>query len=232
MNDEESRIEREGFEWIKKNKSDLFKSFADLATYSSDDLPTTIFMAGSPGAGKTEVSRRLAEIFSQKPMIIDADEIRKVIPGYNGKNAYLFQKAANKGVNLLYDYARKNNLNVIMDGTFAYNDALGNVELSLKHNRNVEIYFLYQDPLLSWSFTKERELKERRNVPKNVFINAYIRSIENVNKVKQELGPKIKLNLIIKDFEKGFNSLELNAGALESFLPKVYTVDELEELLQ
>lgn len=232
MNDEESRIEREGFEWIKKNESDLFKLFADLATYSTDDLPTTIFMAGSPGAGKTEVSRRLAEIFSQKPTIIDADEIRKIIPGYNGKNAYLFQKAANKGVNLLYDYARKNNLNVIMDGTFAYNDALGNVELSLKHNRNVEIYFIYQDPLLSWSFTKERELKERRNVPKKVFINAYIRSIENVNKVKQELGSKIKLNLIIKDFEKGFNSLELNAGALESFLLKVYTVEELEELLQ
>lgn len=231
MSDEEKKIEEEAFEWIKKHKKELFVKFAG-SSYHSDSIPTTIFMAGSPGAGKTEFARRLVEIFNQKPVIVDADEIRKIIPGYTGKNAYLFQRAANKGVNFLYDYAREKNLNVILDGTFAYNGASENVKNSLKHNRNVEIYFLYQDPVLSWNFTKEREIKEKRNVPKAVFINTFIKAIENVEKVKQENGSKIKLNIVIKDFEKGLNSLDLNKDKLESFLPKVYTKEELERIIK
>lgn len=231
MSDEEKKIEEEAFKWIKKHKKELFAKFAG-SSYHSDSVPTTIFMAGSPGAGKTEFARRLVEIFNQKPIIIDADEIRKIIPGYAGKNAYLFQRAANKGVNFLYDYARSKNFNVILDGTFAYSGASENVENSLKHNRNVEIYFLFQDPVLSWNFTKEREIKERRNVPKSVFISTFIKSIANVDKVKQEYGSKIKLNIVVKDFEKGFRSLDLNKDKLESFLPKVYTEEELERIIK
>jgi UDP-N-acetylglucosamine kinase len=231
MNDAEIKIEAGAFEWIKYHKTDLIKAFANTTLYPADPLPTTIFMAGSPGAGKTEIARRISEVFKQKPVIIDADEIRKIIPGYSGKNAYLFQKAANKGVNYLYDFARNKNLNVILDGTFAYAGALENIEHSLKHNRNVEIYFIYQDPVLSWNFTKERELKEKRNVPRDIFIKSYIKSIENVAKAKSTFGPKIKLNIIVKDFEKGLNSLELNKDSLEKYIPKVYTKEELERLL-
>jgi len=232
MTDEEKKIEATAFQWVKKNKQFIYAKFAELSSYQSDSFPTTIFMAGSPGAGKTEVSRRLAEIFEQQPVIIDADEIRKLIDGYTGKNAYLFQKAANKGVNMLYDYVCKKGLNAIMDGTFAYADPIGNIEHSLKYNRNVEIYFLYQDPLLSWEFTKKREEKEFRNVPKSVFITSYLKSLENVKFVKQEFKGKIKLNLVIKDFVKGIHALELNESNIESFLPKVYTSDELEKFLE
>jgi predicted ABC-type ATPase len=226
-----SSNEETAFEWLKKNKKKLFEKFANLSVYPSDEYPTTIFMAGSPGAGKTEFSRRLAESFIQKPVIIDADEIRKIVPGYSGKNAHIFQKAANKGVNLLYDYVCKKNLNTILDGTFAYADPIKNVEHSLKHERNVEIYFLYQDPVLSWNYTKIREQKEFRNVPKDVFINAYLQSINNVSVAKNHFGPKIKLNLVIKNFEKGMQSLELNTANIESFLPKVYTKQELLKIL-
>ena len=93
----QTKIQGDAFEWIKRHKKDLFLKFADPSVYPIDPYPTTIFMAGSPGTGKTEFSRRLAEQFKQKPVIIDADEIRKIIPGYTGKKAYLFQKAATKG---------------------------------------------------------------------------------------------------------------------------------------
>src|SRR3989344_5648190 len=217
------KIQADAFDWIKKHKKDLFLKFADISLYEQDPYPTTVFMAGSPGAGKTEFSRRLAELFKQKPVIIDADEIRKIIPGYVGKKAYLFQKAATKGVNFLYDYVCKNSLNVIIDGTFAYADPIENIKRSLKHNRNIEIYFLYQDPVISWKFTKIREKKEFRNVPKDIFINAYVKSIENVNTVKKNFGNKIKLNLVIKDFTKGSQTLYLDAMSLEKLLPKLYT---------
>jgi len=231
MINEEDKIISEAKEWVKKNKKKLFLDFADENIYVSDPYPTTIFMAGSPGAGKTEFSRRLSETFNQKPVIIDADEIRKLIPGYLGKKAYLYQRAATKGVNILYDYVCKKGLNVVLDGTFAYGDALGNIEHSLRHNRNIEIYFLYQDPVLSWNFTKQREKKEFRNVPKEVFIKAYIKSLENVNLAKEKFGNKMKLNIVIKNFEKGLDSLELNKDRVENYIPKVYTTNELEELL-
>ena len=218
MSTSHNKIQDLAFEWIKLHKKDLFQKFADSALYPSDQHPTTIFMAGSPGAGKSEFSRRLAEHFRQKPVIIDADEIRKVIPKYTGKKAYLFQKAATKGVNLLYDYVCKKGLNVIIDGTFAYAEPIENIKRSFKHNRNVEIYFLYQDPLISWEFTKVKEQKEFRKVPKNVFINAYVKSLENVSMVKKEFGDKIKLNVVIKDFTKGIQTLQLNTVSLEKFL--------------
>ena len=225
------KIQADAFDWIKKHKKDLFLKFADISLYEQDPYPTTVFMAGSPGAGKTEFSRRLAELFKQKPVIIDADEIRKIIPGYVGKKAYLFQKAATKGVNFLYDYVCKNRLNVIIDGTFAYADPIENIKRSLKHNRNIEIYFLYQDPVISLKFTKIREKKEFRNVPRDVFINAYVKSIENAATVKKKFGARIKLNLVIKDFTDGLQTLKLNITVLEKLLPKLYTGEELTQIL-
>ncbi|MBI3282919.1 zeta toxin family protein [Candidatus Curtissbacteria bacterium] len=225
------KIQADAFEWVKQHKKYLFLKFADFDSYPKDPYPTTVFMAGSPGAGKTEFSRRLAEGFKQKPVIIDADEIRKIIPGYTGKKAFLFQKAATKGVNLLYDYVCKNGLNVIIDGTFAYAQPVENIKRSLKYNRNIEIYFLHQNPIVSWKFTKVRERKEFRNVPKDVFINAYLKSIENVTLVKKEFGNKIKLNLVIKDFTKSLQTLHLNTSGIEKLLPKLYTGKELTKIL-
>lgn len=71
--------------------------------YPPSDNPITIFMAGTPGAGKTEFSITLIETFGGSFIRIDADEIRERMRplGYNGLNADIFQDAANKGVNLL-----------------------------------------------------------------------------------------------------------------------------------
>lgn len=230
MEEHELKESEDAHLWIKDHRKDLIKKFVPENT-PTDSYPTTIFMAGSPGAGKTKFSRRLAESFKEKPVIIDADEIRKFVSGYKGKKAYIFQKAATKGVNILYDYACKMGLNIILDGTFAYNDALGNIDHSLKHNRNVEIYFLYQDPLLSWAYTKKRELKEFRNVPKKVFIKAYIKSIDNVNNAKKLYGNKIKLNIVVKNFQQNLDALELNKDKVDYYIKRMYTTIELEKLL-
>ena len=48
-------------------------------------------------------------------------------------------------------------IHVIIDGTFAYGNALENIERSLKYKRIVELWFVYQDPLKAWEFTKIRE---------------------------------------------------------------------------
>ncbi len=231
MSDEESKLSEEAVLWVKSNRKELIKKFADVTEYIADTLPTTLFMAGSPGAGKTEISKRFVPRFQQKPIRIDADEIRSICPGYTGGNSHVFQDAATKGVHILYDYAIEKNINVIMDGTFAYSGAMDNIKRSIDHGRKVEIFFVHQDPLQAWDFTKKREVLERRRVSKEVFIDSFFKSRENVNKAKETFDAKIELNLIIKDFEKDLEQLEINIENIDRYIKKSYTKEELDELL-
>lgn len=231
MNDEDIKLSEEAYTWVKINDHVIIQDFVGVAEFVSDTQPVTLFMAGSPGVGKTEVSKRLIARFTQKPVRIDADEIRVKCPGYEGSRAHIYQKAATKGVHILYDYALKKNINVILDGTFAYAKALDNIKRSLEYKRKVEIFFVYQDPLQAWDFTKKREAIEQRRVDKTVFIDAYFKSRENVNLAKEEFGKEIELNLMIKDFEKDLERLELNIQKIEPYIKKLYNREELEELL-
>ncbi|MBP6856556.1 MAG: zeta toxin family protein [Candidatus Pacebacteria bacterium] len=231
MNDDELKISEQAFLWVKNNEKYIIEKFTSGVEYVPDIQPTTLFMAGSPGAGKTEISKRFMERWKQKPIRIDADEIRVLCPGYSGVNAHLFQKAANKGVNILYDYALGKDLNIILDGTFAYGGAEVNIQRSIKHKRKVEIFFVYQNPLQAWEFTKKREIEESRRVSKDIFINAYLKSQENVNQAKINFNTQIELHLIIKDFEKDLEQIEFNIQSVDPYLKKEYTEETLREIL-
>src|SRR3989344_6924175 len=102
MTEEELIIKTASFEFIKKNQKELIAKFASPNIYHPVENPISLFMAGSPGAGKTEISKSFVKKFKDLPVRIDADDIRPLCPGYIGSNAHLFQKAANKGVNILY----------------------------------------------------------------------------------------------------------------------------------
>src|SRR3989338_11423364 len=95
---EENKIIAEARRFIKEKKKELIAKFADPVIYKPDNNPVSLFMAGSPGAGKTEFSKRLIEKFSTKPVRIDADDIRDMFDGYTGDNAHLFQSACTIGV--------------------------------------------------------------------------------------------------------------------------------------
>lgn len=217
--------------YVKQNRRKLLDTFIPLSIRVPTNTPISLFMAGSPGAGKTEVSIRLIETFEQKPVRIDADEIRKICPNYTGSNAHLFQGAASKGVNILYDYVLDKNINVILDGTFAYAKVEENIIRSLNKDRKVEIFYLYQDPVVAWDFTQKREVTEHRKVMKDNFIHAFLTSRKNVNEMKRKFGEKIELNLIIRNSSKGIEVLELNIVNIDPYIGKVYTEDELKNLI-
>lgn len=231
MTIDEERQSSEAVSYIKSNKTLIIDKFANSELFLPDDHPIALFMAGSPGAGKTEVSRRLIERFDSKPVRIDADEIREIIPGYNGGNSYIFQAAANKGVNILYDSVLANRTNVILDGTFAYRGAEENIRRALNHGYEVEIYYIYQDPEVAWDITKKRESVERRYVSREVFISAFVKASENVRLIKQTFAEKIELNIIIKDLSKDFEQVILNVASIDEYIPKMYSIEELSNLL-
>ena len=65
MTAKQKKIQEDAFEWVKQHKKDLFLKFANPAFYPQDLYPTTVFMAGSPGAGKTEFSKNF-----RKPILL------------------------------------------------------------------------------------------------------------------------------------------------------------------
>lgn len=228
------KIAKDAERFIKGKKAELINRFANTDEYESVDHPISLFMAGSPGAGKTEVSKRLIRRFATKPVRIDADEIRDLFApiGYTGTNAHLFQSACTVGVNKLFDHVISAHLNAVLDGTFSYSGALKNVERSLRHKRRVEIYYLYQDPVIAWEFTKRREAVEGRRISSETFIRGFLISRENVNSAKHTFGDQVELNVIIKNFTTGLERFELNVDNIDPYLDKIYTEEELRKLIK
>lgn len=216
--------------WVRDHNREIIEGFASEQLFLPDAEPISIFMAGTPGAGKTEYSTRLNKSFNSKAVRIDADEIRKMIAGYGGSNSYIFQRACTEAVNNIFGHALKHSQNLILDGTFAYKNALENIERSLKKNRKVIIYFIYQDPKKAWEVTKAREAEEGRRVFKEKFIEAYLKSRENVSQAKAHYKDKIELNLVIKEYpHTGSEKVVLNIENIDGHLAKVYTMAELEK---
>lgn len=223
----------------RKIKKSFAKDFTDTNQYPKEDDPVSIFMAGAPGAGKTEVSIRLIEDFAffadkQKIMRIDPDEFREQFRdcGYSGSNSYLFQKAVSDLVSNIHDFALKNNQSFIFDGTFSNIDkARENIQRSIKRNRLVTILYVYQEPKQSWNFVQKREKIEGRKILKSDFIDKYFLSKEVVNKMKEEFSDTIMVDLLIKNTDGSERVYKQNIVKIDNYIPEKYSKSQLLDIL-
>jgi predicted ABC-type ATPase len=231
-------ISQQSIAWAKNNRKMFVDKFCNLNEHPPSEKPITFFMAGSPGAGKTEFSKSIIpELQKRDPksaiVRIDIDEVRELIPQYNGKNSSEIQPAANIGVERIFDFVQKHNQNAIVDSTFAnYVKALDDVKRALNRKRGIAIYYLYLDPLIAWSFTKKREAIDGRNVPKEIFIEAFLKSKENVNLIKKQFGDKIEVYLIERSLEKGIERTQFNIENVDFYLKTRYTAELLQEIIK
>ena len=191
--------------------------------------PDAVFMAGSPGAGKTEVALGLANRY-KKHIVIDADAFRIQFPGYDDSNSSQYQKVSAWLVDQSFKFVVDNEYSFILDATFAVLSAEKNIIRTLKNGYRVTLFYVYQDPPVAWSFTKERELVEGRVVPKDTFINAFFQARENIEKVKKR-HPEVTLHIIIKDYQNNISEVHFDADNIQLVLPQQYTKQQLEEML-
>lgn len=226
------KIHNEAVKFIKSHKKELIWRFASDELYPKEKNPVSIFMAGSPGAGKTEFSERFLKINRLKMLRIDADDVKEFIPQYDKKNSSDVQGASSLGVEKLYDYVLKAEKSAILDGTFAdYKKAKNNIERSLDHGRYVSIFYVYQNPILAWKFTKVREIIEGRKVPRNIFVDSLFQAKKNVNKVKQEFGKDIHLTMIVKNFRDLTEKTYIDIGNVDQYVTINYSREALIKLL-
>lgn len=70
---------------------------------------------------------------------------------------------------------------------------------SLERGRQVNINYIYLNPLKAWEFTHAHEMVEGRNILKEKFIYQFFKSIKNTDQIKKVFGACVKLDIIIKD---------------------------------
>lgn len=238
MFDEE--IKNRAYEFARRNKVRIARELADKTKYVPDKFPISVFMAGSPGAGKTEFSKSLIQILgkgTERSVVrIDGDEIRSLLPGYTGNNSHLFQGAISQVVEKIHDLLLHNNQSFIFDGTFTkYEKAVLNIQRSLNHGRIILIFYVYQKPDVAWKFTQAREEKEGRNIPKSAFVEEFVSARETVQKIGDTFKDKVMIFVVKKDFitnaVESVNNITIAQSTVDHYIGETYTKDDLEKLL-
>ena len=140
-----------------------------------DDEFHLIFVAWAPWAWKSEFINSVLDCTNF--IVIDIDEYRKYFDWYNWKNAREYQDCSSRVATKIYDYCIKNNLKVIFDGTLTSNMGIKNIQKWHKKWRKMWIVLIYQDPIISYAFTKARQIQNTRNVDIKTFIKIYYNSI-------------------------------------------------------
>lgn len=231
---DDKRIAEQAVRDARKRKKTYAKSIVDHLT--GEVRPVSVFMAGSPGAGKTETARSMRQMFEQQAgagfIHIDNDEMRKEFANYNGLNSPLFQKAATILVEAIHDRALRRNVSFIMDSTLASLDkAKSNIQRSLAKDRFVLIIFVYQPPKQAWELVQAREIVEGRRVPAEVFITQFIESQVTVTQLKQQFGNQIELMFVEKNTQTGHEAIYLDVSDIDALLSKKYTRSQLETII-
>ncbi len=238
MTDEEIRAK--AIEFAKRNKNHIAKELTDPAKYMPDVVPISVFMAGSPGAGKTEFSKNLIKILEEDKerhvVRIDSDEVRSRVPGYIGTNSYLFQGAVSLIVEKMHDLVLHQNQSFVLDSTFAkYEKAADNIRRSLDKKRPIFVFYIYQKPETAWKFTQAREEVEDRNIPKSAFIERFLGAREVVGKIFDAFNDRVTILFVKKDFERNTpeNIYRINRGKeeIDFFIQQEYTKENLEKCL-
>ena len=224
---EDEEISERAAQYAKENYKTIVKQATEK--FDPEENPVSSFMAGSPGAGKTEISIRLLKN-TNNILRIDTDELRNHFRecGYQGDNSHLFQKAATKLVHEIHDQALKKKLSFLLDSTFSSETmARKNIERSLKRKRAVVILFVYQPPLQAWHFVQKREQVEGRRIRPEDFAEKFCASREVVDKMKKEFQKKITVRLICKNIDGTEKFYRKNVERIGDHISEKYNEEQI-----
>lgn len=228
----EERIKTEALEFARANKKRIARKHADPEMFTPEENPVSIFMAGSPGAGKTEASIELIREVGGSILRIDPDELRCEFAAYKGNKSHLFQPAVSVLVERILDTAFKQKQSFLLDGTLTnYDKALANMKRSLGKGRAVQVLYVYQEPGQAWRFVQAREAIEGRRIELETFIHQYFEARQVVNRLKKELGKAIQVDLLLKNNDGSQRAYQANVDLIDNHIPEKYDSHSLRALL-
>lgn len=216
-------------EWARRNKKVIAEKIIRETRGSAkpSGAPIALFMAGIPGAGKTEFLDRFIGVAPQDVFVrIDLDTIVTKIQGYSPEKYYDFRGAANPILERVLDKALKKGLNFALDGTFAHKNAVSNIGRALDHGFMVVLFYIYQDPKVAWEVTKAREKVTKRGVESEGFIHTCVEVPKNVQKALDTYAGRLSAVGVIKNDLNEY-TFKRNITNIDEITPVMYTEDEL-----
>ena len=232
---EQQRIADDAWIWAKKNRTAIARRWTDPTVFVPEEHPVSVFMAGSPGAGKTEASKELIaryEIDGLRVLRIDPGELRAEFPGYTGGNSWLFQKAVTPLIERIHDLALEQQQSFLLDGTLSsYDVARRNIDRSLKRHRTVQLLYVYQEPEQAWRFVQAREAAEGRRIEPESFRDQYFAARETVNRLKADLGRAISIDLLLKNNDGSQRLYQAGVDRIDNHIPEKYARADVRRIL-
>lgn len=80
MTPEEIDLEEAAFQFAIAHRRPLAKKIVDTDVFIPERAPLTVFMAGSPGAGKTEVSKAMVEALEKGRQEVGGRRVLRIDP--------------------------------------------------------------------------------------------------------------------------------------------------------
>ena len=233
MTPAEEQVKNDAIAFARSNKKAIGKRRTDKEHFPPEEAPVSVFMAGSPGAGKTEASMALVNLFADTSILrIDPDELRNEFETYTGGNSWLFQGAVSILVEKILDFAIAQRQSFLLDGTFSNLDvARRNVDRSLGKGRYVQILYVYQNPILAWGFVKAREEAEGRRIRPEHFVDQYFAARVVVNALMLEYGGDVHVDLLVKHIDNTGRLYKAGVDKIDYHIPEQYTRADLTAML-
>jgi hypothetical protein len=234
--------EEEAKNWVKDKTNQqrvVDRFFADYKPVKSDHA---VFMAGIPGAGKTEFAENFIEAVKLLP--IEHDKLVEYIDDYRPENYNNYRKAGSVLVSRILDECLKNGYGFIFDGTLSHDGGYRNIEKALEKNFIVRIFYIVQEAKLAWRLTQDRELVKKRAIEKTGFEETCTKINNNLLGIFARFKDRYNFSFIIvdKNGEPGMNKASMimyakaaillvgladNTSEIEKALSKSYNLEEL-----
>jgi hypothetical protein len=162
----------------KRNQVEVLEKF--FRDFPPIPHKTAFFMAGIPGAGKTEFVDQAIRDSMPRLVPLEHDKLVEYIDGYRPENYYNYRKAGSVLVTKVFDTCIRSGYGFIFDGTLSHENGIRNVRKALKAGYEVYIVYILQDPDVAWELTQARELVKKRSIERSGFLNTCAKINENL----------------------------------------------------
>ena len=86
-------------------------------------------------------------------------------------------------------------------------------------------------PALAWEFVVEREKLEGRRISPETFVSQYFGARNVVNRLKDDFGKKIVVDLLLKNRDNSPKVYKANITRIDHHVPQRYTEAQVKEII-
>lgn len=226
--------------WVKDKANQQKVIAASIGSNPRSDK-LAFFMAGIPGAGKTELAKGLQGSPHGDFTVIEHDQLVEHIDGYKPENYYDFRTAGSTLVTKLFEHCLKNGYSFIFDGTLSHDNGYRNIKKTLDRGFSVIVLYVHQDIESAWRLTQDRELVKKRSIERSGFIKTCQSITQSLKKIFASFqnNSSFAFWVVKKNGAPGMENSQMffydnidpaggNGPVIEQILNEEYNIDKLE----